>query len=196
MRTLALCVLALFCAAAGFGQSRQELGLTIGSFGGGDQGVLKLGRGTAFQANYAVRLAGTSKVALLGEVHFLANPQRVVSSPEQRATRDVASLFLTPGVRVKFAPQSRVQPYLAAGAGYALFEQSTLDIGGEPNRAPRTINRGAFVFGGGVDFPVRNWFGLRFEVRDFYSGSPAYGVRTRTSGQHNVVVGGGFYLGF
>src|SRR5262249_37319202 len=84
--------------------------------------------------------------------------------------------------------------YLAVGGGYAVYEQSVLQIDGRPNPAPRDIHRGAFDFGAGVDTSLWRWIGLRGEVRDFYTGSPAYNLPNLGGGQHNVVAGGGFVL--
>ena len=75
-----------------------------------------------------------------------------------------------------------------------MYEQSLLTIGGAPNPAPRYIQRGAFDFGGGVDTKLWRWIGLRGEVRDFYTGAPAYNISGVGGGQHNVVAGGGFVL--
>ena len=49
-------------------------------------------------------------------------------------------------------------------------------------------------FGGGVGTRLWRWIGLRFEIRDFYTGSPAYNLPNLGGGQHNVVAGGGFVL--
>ena len=38
--------------------------------------------------------------------------------------------------------------------------------------------------------------GARFEVRDFYSGQPHYGVETRGSLQNNVAFAGGLLIRF
>jgi hypothetical protein len=53
------------------------------------------------------------------------------------ATQDFASLYVTPGVRLKAFPKSRISPYLAIGSGYADYEQSTAGINGQPNPASR-----------------------------------------------------------
>ena len=131
----------------------------------------------------------------MGEVHFLANPQRTVTSLPT-ATRDVASLFLTPGIRVKFLPDARISPYATIGGGLGVYEHSTTLINGRPNPAPRIVNRGTFTFGGGVDFKVKSWLALRGEVRDFYSGIPVYNVPSVSGRQHNIVVSGGFVIRF
>jgi hypothetical protein len=202
--TTGLCC-ALLTASAGFSQQsgwtpKHEIGLTLGGFLTTDRkassGQLTLGTGTDFQANYGYKLAEGAKAALYGEVHFLANPQRLVTSTDQSLTRDVATIYVTPGVRVKFLPRAAISPYLAAGGGYAVYEQSLNRLDGMANMAPRTIHRGAFDFGGGVDVRFWRFIGLRVEIRDFYTGSPAYNTASLSGGQHNVVAGGGFILRF
>jgi opacity protein-like surface antigen len=188
-------LIAFILAAPGtlFAQ-RHELGLTLGGISSQDRGLgLRLSGGTALQANYGYRVWGNDTVAVLGEVHFLANGQRKIESADPRATRDVATLYVTPGVRVKFAPNARVSPYFAIGGGYALYEQSHFQQNGADNPAPRFLHRGAFDFGGGVDVKFWRWIGLRGEIRDFYTGSPAFNT-SLGGGQHNVVAGGGFVI--
>jgi hypothetical protein len=82
---------------------KHEVGLTLGELFSQDRGtvpnVVRLNSGIALQANYGHHFIGR-RTALYGEVHFLANPQRVVDSANSAATRDVATLYVTPGVRV------------------------------------------------------------------------------------------------
>jgi hypothetical protein len=191
--------LLLFALALPALAQRHELGLTLGGVFPQDRGVVpdtvRLGGGTALQANYGYRFWTNERVAVLGEVHFLANGQRQIGSGNATATRDVATAYVTPGVRVKFAPNAPVAPYFAVGGGYALYEQSHFQLNGADNPAPRFIHRGAFQFGGGVDVKFWRWIGLRGEVRDFYTGSPAFNLAAGPrGGQHNVVVGGGFVI--
>ena len=179
---------------------RNEVGLTLGGLFSNDRNAaatrLDLGSGVAFQANYGYRFFGNDKAAFYGEVHFLANPLRDVSSSTQTLTHDVATLFVTPGIRVKFVPNSRIAPYFAVGGGWADYEQSTTTLAGSRNPAPRTVNHGAFDYGGGVDFKFWRFVGLRAEIRDFYTGSPSYNASALSGGQHNVVAGGGVVLKF
>lgn len=202
---LAVLVFLSSAAGAAFAQGderapRQEVGLTLGSLLSRERTAgptrLDLGPGVALQANYAYRLLERGKVALYGEVHFLANPQRKIDSPDQTLTRDVATIFVTPGVRLKFLTGKGIAPYVVAGAGYAAFEQSTNRLDGLPNSASRSINRGAFDFGGGADFRFWRFVGLRAEIRDFYSGAPLYNTSAISGGQHNIVAGGGLVLRF
>ena len=177
---------------------RHEIGLTLGRVFSSEQstpgGVIDLKSGTALQANYGMRIASGGAAALIGEVHFLASPLRDIASSQSGASRDFATIYIAPGIRVKLAPEARISPYLAVGGGYALYEQSTLTLGGQANSAPRHIHRGMLQFGGGMDVGVLRWLGLRFEVRDFYTGKPALNVSTPGGGLHNVVAGGGLVL--
>jgi opacity protein-like surface antigen len=178
-----------------------EIGLTLGAFLPGDKtsggNRAELGSGPAFQFNYGRRVAGGATAAIYLEVHVLANPLRDISSNVRTASRDVATLYALPGVRVKFASRSRFAPYVAAGGGYALYEQSRNSLDGAVNTAPRFRHRGAFGYGGGIDvFPIWKFFGARMEVRNFYTGLPAYNVNGLAGGQNNVAAGGGFVLQF
>jgi hypothetical protein len=192
--------LLLYATCAPLSAERHELGLTLGRvFANDDSGAIgriKVKSGMALQANYGVRIAQFDAFALLGEVHLLASPLRELDTSLANLTRDFATLYVTPGLRVKFAPDARISPYFAVGGGYALYEQSTMTTGDEPNTAPRHTHRGVVDFGGGIDVFLLRWLGLRFEARDFYSGKPSLNVRTPGSGQHNVVAGGGVVLRF
>ena len=179
---------------------KHEIGLTLGRLfqteRSGGSVRLDLGSGTALQANYGYRLLGGNTASLYGEIHFLANPLREVSSADRSLTRDVATIFLTPGVRLKLYPKRNVSPYFAAGAGLAVYEQSLSTLDGRTNPASRVVNHGAFNYGAGLDFKLWRFIGLRAEVRDFYAASPSYNTRAIGGGQHNVVAGGGFVLRF
>jgi opacity protein-like surface antigen len=188
---------AVFCA----GQEaapKNELGFTLGGIPSlsrsTSQQSLDLGAGTAFGINYGRRFVSSRNVALYGEVEFLASPLRDVSSNIGSATKNFASLYVTPGVRLKFFPTSAISPYAVVGGGYADYEQSTARLDGLPNPASRQLARGAFDFGAGVDVHVWRWVALRGEARDFYTGAPAYNLSSITGGQHNVEISGGFVL--
>src|SRR5438552_10905118 len=155
---------------------KHEIGLTLGGLLSQDRGstpnALHLGGGTALQANYGLRLLGDHAAALYGEVHygevhFLANPLRTVTSANTGSIRDVATIFVTPGIRVKFANGKWASPYVAVGGGYAVYERSALRINGTPN-ADRYIHRGAFDFGAGLDTKLWRWIGARRDPRLLY----------------------------
>jgi opacity protein-like surface antigen len=177
---------------------KNELGFTLGGIPSlsrsTSQQSLDLGAGTAFGVNYARRFVSGKKVTLYGEVNLLASPLRDVSSNIGSATKNFASLYVTPGVRLKFFPTSRISPYAVVGGGYGDYEQSTTLRDGQPNPASRQLARGVFDFGAGVDVHVWRWVALRGEARDFYTGAPAYNLASISGGQHNVAISGGFVL--
>lgn len=191
--------LIVWLAAALLGNSlallaqQHEFGFTLGRLASQELPQLKWGGGAALQLQYGRRLAGGAGVALFGDVTMLASPLREVSSNNPRATRDVASLYVTPGLRVKVAPQSKVVPFVAFGGGWAWYEQSTERLDGRPNEAPRNAHRLALMWGGGVDVRVRRWLAARVEARDFYTGSPAFNIPV-SGRRHNVAVTGGVVL--
>ncbi|MGC4054205.1 MAG: outer membrane beta-barrel protein [Paludibaculum sp.] len=198
-RILAFGLLAASAVTAQEQAPRHEIGLTLGGVFGPsrDSGNTKFkpNAGVALQANYGYRLWSNRTVGVYGEAHFLASPNRTVDTGNPNATRDFASLFVTPGVRVKFRPTARISPYAVVGGGYGQFEQSTFLVGGDPNPAARRVHRGVFDFGGGIDSKLWRFVGLRAEIRDFYSGSPLYNAAL-SGGQHNIVAGGGIVLRF
>jgi opacity protein-like surface antigen len=184
------------------GSGRSFSGITSGIASGISGGIsggianLTFSPGTALQANYARRFLSLPFADLLGEVHFLASPQEQIASRNGSVTKDIATLYVTPGVRVKFLPNSRLSPWVAAGAGYSLYEQSTSTISGGVNAAPRHTSGIAVQFGGGLDYKILAHLSLRAEIREFYTGSPSFNVPVTGTGQRHMVAGGGIVLRF
>lgn len=161
---------------------------------------LSIGTGLTFQATYARKLIAGQAAALYFELPFTALPLQDITASNGAVPANYASLFITPGLRIKLAPDAALSPWFSVGGGYARFDESADRIDGTPNTSPTGTNRGAIQFGGGIDIrtPIKILFpiGLRAEVRDFYSGSPNYNVSTDTGFQHNVVFSGGLVVHF
>lgn len=204
---LALAVLTAGAAAQDF--KKNEVGLLLGwkltsdptiTAGPGLGAKLDVGGGLTYQANYARHLVGRDKAALWLEFPLVATPSTDIRSSFTAVPRNFASLFLTPSLRVNFAPQQRVSPWLSIGGGYARFSESEFLINGAANPGTTGTNQGALQFGGGVDFntdlKILVPIGFRAEIRDFYSGKPNYLADTGGGYQHNVVFSGGFLLRF
>ena len=186
-----------FCLAQENAAPKNELAFGLGGIPAvsrSDSPRLDAGSGVAFQVNYGRRIVNGNTVALYGEINFIASPVRDVSTTFTAATHDFASLYVTPGVRVKFHPRSRISPYAVVGGGYADYEQSLTRLDGRPNQAPRQLARGVFDFGAGVDVHVWRFVALRGEARDFYTGAPNYNLAAMSGGQHNVVAAGAFVI--
>jgi opacity protein-like surface antigen len=197
MRFALLILPAALCLAQENAVPKNELAFGLGGIPGlsrSDSPRLDAGSGVAFQVNYGRRFLDSDKVALYGEINFVASPLRDATTGIGTATHDFASLYVTPGIRVKFRPTSRISPYAVVGGGYADYEQSLTRIDGRPNQASRELARGVFDFGAGVDVHVWRFVALRGEARDFYTGSPNYNIQSISGGQHNVVATGGFVL--
>jgi opacity protein-like surface antigen len=194
---LLLPVMAAACLAQEDSAHKNELAFGLGglpALSRSDAPGLDAGSGVALQVNYGRRFLSGDKVALYGEINFLASPLRDVSTSVTTATHDFASLYITPGFRVKFRPAARISPYAMIGGGYADYEQSTTQIDGRPNPASRQLARGVFDFGAGVDVHVWRFVALRGEARDFFTGSPNYNIAAISGGQHNVAITGAFVL--
>jgi opacity protein-like surface antigen len=78
-----------------------------------------------------------------------------------------STIFLTPGIRWKFSPASRVSFYAAAGGGIGSFSGHYAVVGGG-NVIAETgwKTTGAFGVGGGIDFRVTRLVSFRGEYRD------------------------------
>jgi hypothetical protein len=190
--------------------AKNEVGFVIGAT---ETPSIELQRGGSVNLNSSLalgaeydRLLFDHRAALYGGLDFLASPFDVKASyPAAEISPQYAYLFLSPHVRVKFDVDAALQPWLLFGGGYADFSPAQ----------PRTGNvnvsgagsSGTLEFGGGIDsrpllrlkdVPVvgKLPIGVRFELRDFYSGQPNYGVRTAGSRQNNVVFTGGPLLHF
>jgi len=147
------------------------------------------------EANYGYRFVRANIAALYGEIEFVALPNRSVTSATAIVPKNYASLYVAPGLRLKFAPAARISPWVAIGGGYALYQQSAQFSNGL-NTTNKFLNRGLFDFGGGVDYTLFRFLGLRAEVRDLVSGNPNLNVALSSSTQHNLINSGGIIVRF
>src|SRR6266481_1088083 len=179
----------------------QELTFSIGGIPGqtrsfqGSAGAAQISADRSFGINYGHRFLGTKIAALYSELEFVAIPNRALTAASATVPQNYASLYLTPGVRLKFLPGSRLSPWAAIGGGYGLYQESAQLSNGQ-NTTNKFLNRGVFDYGGGLDYKLFRVIGLRGEVRDFFSGNPNLNVALSSSSQHNVVASGGIILRF
>lgn len=148
------------------------------------------GAGVGFQLNYAHRFFHVPLVSVYGEIPFVAGFDNTQYDVFQLSRESFNSYYVTPGVKVKFAPGFIISPYLAAGLGWAHFSSTQ-------NNSSDT--KFAADWGGGLDFKVFPFVSLRLEARDFYTGVPTLGVGLPVplpGNQNNIVVSGGFVARF
>jgi len=178
----------------------QELTFSLGGIPGqtrsfqGSAGRAQISADRSFGINYSHRFLRAKIAALYSEIEFVAIPNRALTATTAVA-QNYASLYLTPGLRLKFLPASRLSPWVAIGGGYGLYQQSS-QLSNSQNTTNKFLNRGVFEYGGGLDYRLFRFVGLRGEVRDFFSGNPNLNVALSTSAQHNVVASGGLILHF
>jgi opacity protein-like surface antigen len=141
--------------------------------------------GVGFQLNYAHRFFHVPLVSVYGEIPFVAGFNSSFSVADL-ARENYNSYYVTPGVKVKFAPGFFISPYLAAGAGWTHFSST---------QTSASDSKFAADWGGGLDVKVFPFVSLRLEARDFYSGVPQLSLPT-TGNQNNIVVSGGVVLRF
>jgi Outer membrane protein beta-barrel domain len=146
--------------------------------------------GTSFAvgANYAGRIVHFPLAALYFEVPVVVGPKSVTRLPSRS---NYSSLFITPGLKLKLAPEFPLSPYVAAGIGYARFHQDA-----NASVSSQSVNTEVYDFGGGLDLKIAPFVSLRGEVRDFYSGFPDFNSLSNTGRQHNLVAQAGLVLRF
>jgi hypothetical protein len=181
--------------------ANQELTFSLGGTPGqtrsflGSAGTAQVSADRSFGINYGHRFLEAKIAALYGEVEFVAIPNRALTAASATVPQNYASLYLTPGLRLKFFPGSRLSPWGAIGGGYGLYQQSAQLSNGQ-STTNKFLNRGVFEYGGGLDYRLFRFIGLRGEVRDFFSGNPDLNVALSSGSQHNVVASGGIILRF
>src|ERR1051326_1965015 len=164
-----------FTAYAAFAQSNDVAVSFGGTFAPGAEGAAvceailicptgfvdrPLDPGFSVEATYAPHLANFKVASLNLEFPFMF----ILNRRSEFLGSPFSTFFFTPSLRLKFAPSSRVSPFVSAGGGLGTFSAgSGLD------------KHGAFQVGGGLDFktPLR-YLAFRIEARDFVTGSPSF----------------------
>jgi opacity protein-like surface antigen len=198
---VAVVLAALLLLTAGSARAQKaEISLSIGALKSGDLntslGSIKAGTSFAYEVNVAVRLYNAHLAALYVEVPFAGTPKTTLTSSNPFSPSDYSSFFITPGLKLKVLPGAPFSPYAFAGAGYARFHEGSTLANGSQNPGSGGTGRGAFDFGGGVDWKVLPSISVRGEVRDFYSGTPKFNTSLLNDKQQNVLVSAGVVLRF
>jgi hypothetical protein len=192
-RTLCFSLLAICPLHA----QNSDLGLLGGISGPRGQTTVAGGTSTvsgsvtpSFQVNYAFQVMQRS-VDLYVELPLVI-PVRVSGTVSTGPGGEVVAgnsgpdLFFTPGLRLKFSPESRVSFYGAAGFGIASF------AGAQVVAAPAAVvtegrrNSPALGIGAGIDLRLTRLLSFRGDVRDFVTESGLGDVSGRNHGIFQV----------
>lgn len=163
--------------------------------GGGTANVtVKTDHHLFFEGALGVRVLDAKAVSLHIEVPIAATLSTKLTEPITSTTLDhISTLFITPGLRMKFLPGAPVSPWASVGGGWARYSLKDASL---------TQSKAALQYGGGLDFktglPV---LGFRAEVRDFVTGDPDFNLGSLFSTKsglhhHNILVGGGIVFRF
>lgn len=148
-----------------------------------------------YEGTGAYRLANFKLASLHLEVPVAGIPSAQITllgTPPSSLLK-LSTVFVTPGLRVKFAPGFPISPWASVGGGWAHY-----------NLVGPSTNKGALQFGGGIDIKTGiPLLAFRAEVRDFATGQLNFlNLSGQTFGsstngwRHNVLAGGGIVLRF
>jgi opacity protein-like surface antigen len=197
-------IIFLFSVILGIGiaasAQSNELGLVVGvkvtpSVDAATTFKTSFNNSVTFEASYATKLAGTPGVALQLEVPFIAAPNTKLNTSNLFASKSYSSYYLTPGLRLKLAPDSVFSPWIAAGAGFVHFNPSATNLAGGASGLSSTT-KAAYDVGGGVDIHPKGLpLAFRAQARELYTGIPSLSI-PKISIHNNVLVSGGVVFRF
>jgi Outer membrane protein beta-barrel domain len=195
---IAALVAVTMLAASALAQKNELTGV-IGKIFISDQGSkttnftnnnLTFGNGISLEVDYGRYLMGNPFLHLTAEVPVVIDWDQDLHFVANTVPSDYRAYFVTPALRANLFATTAVSPWISIGGGIGRFSpNSQLEFGGKNPNGGATTG----VFQGGIGLDVKLWHSLdlRGEVRDFWSGTPNYGVVTGKTRQHNFNVGAG-----
>ncbi len=193
-------------------RQKNEIAIGVGRTFISDQGVpntnffdntVHSGKGLSFNFLYARQLKffHWADSAIGVELPVIYNPDEDLNLGVNAVPKDYASVFATPAVRVSFARNFFISPWVSLGGGVGYFAASKDLVFFGSNPGPRIKITGVMHGGIGFDVPLPRPQMLRdvrfrFEARDNWSGEPPINVNTGHTRQHNYYVGGGAVFRF
>ena len=205
-----LLLLATSFALAQDDKSKNEIAIGIGHTFISDQGIpntnffdntVHSGKGLSFNFLYARQLKffKWADSALGVELPVIYNPDEDLNFGLDAVPKDYWSIFATPAVRVSFARNFFISPWVSLGGGIGHFAASKDLVFFGSNPGPRIKTTGVMHGGIGFDVPLPGKLHdvrFRFEARDNWSGEPPINVNTGHTREHNYYVGGGAVFRF
>jgi hypothetical protein len=160
---LILSAVVTFPGSRARGQSN-ELVVTIGGYFPVNDPV-SASAAFAVGGSFAHRVASIPFAAAYVEVPVFATFNSTASAFQLISGRPRYSvLFVTPGIKLKIAPEFPLSPWVLVGGGVAHFSTHVL--------TSNSSNSATFEAGAGLDLKIAPFVSARADLRDFYSGSP------------------------
>lgn len=160
-------------------------------------GSIRPGNGLTYVVTYGRRFTDAKLASMHFEMLFAATPNTDINSSNVLVPRSYSSIFLTPGLKLKFLPGFFISPYVAAGAGYARFNVSNTTISGATTTVTSTSsNKGVYNYGIGAEFKIFPGLSLRGEIRNFQAGTPNFGTQILQDTRRYVIYAGGLVVRF
>lgn len=183
---LLLMSIAMFTCLNASAQSN-ELGVTIGGYFPIND-PLSASAAFAIGGSFAHRIAHIPLAAVYVEVPVFDTFNSTTSAFQLITGKPrYSALFITPGLKLKFAPEFFLSPWVVAGGGVAHFSTHTF--------ASNSNNSATFEIGGGLDMKIAPFLSARADIRDFYSGNPDLTINL-TQRQNQLVTTVGLVLRF
>jgi hypothetical protein len=189
-------------------EPKNELTVTVGRTFISDQtppntnffdNTVHSGKGLSFNFLYARQLKFFKWGAVGVELPVIYNPDEDLNYGLNVIPKQYSSLFATPALRVSFARNFFISPWVSLGGGVGHFIAGKDLVFFGPNTGHRIKTTGVMHGGIGFDVPFPGKLHdlvFRFEARDNWSGVPPINVDTGKTRQHNYYVGGGAVFRF
>lgn len=198
MRNALLVVLVLGISLAAAAQGN-DLAVVVGAkftpSPSSPSGTITVNRSAAFEASFAHTFKGFSLASLQLEVPIMAAPNATIRSSNFFASKSYNSLYITPGIRLRFAADAPVSPWVAIGGGLARFGPSDVSVAGGTSSASGAL-KGTLDGGGGLDMKLPHVpLTFRVEAREYFSGAPNINI-PQLSLHNNIFAGAGLVVKF
>lgn len=187
LRAILLLLVLSFVGSSAFAQSN-ELAVTVGGYAPTsvqtDVHAAAIVEGSFAHRIFHVPLAG---------VYFEVPVARSFDVGLSALQGNYTATFVTPGLKLKLAPEFPVSPFFVAGIGVAHFSANGTLTGASVDRSDTSA---AVDFGGGLDAKVFPFISVRGEVRYFNTGGLGFAVPFISGRQSNIMGTAGLVLRF
>lgn len=194
---LCLFVLAIAVSSSALAQGNDLAVVVGGKFtpsASSASGTTTVNHAVAFEGSFAHQIKGFTLASLQIEVPVMAAPNSTIKSSNFFASKSYNSLYITPGLRLRFASEASISPWVAVGGGVARFSSSSTSVVGGFSAASGAL-KGVVEGGGGVDFKAPGPLTFRVEAREYFSGAPNLNL-PNLSLHNNIFAGAGLVLKF